>query len=105
MSSLMSAKSWYSKMLAGIWSGVVRDVPPSLEACEACRELNCTEKRWLSCVERLAAEALALCGVDGLTTSVNQTSEMPGLGPDTCEIPEEIAVEQSGPGRRRLTPI
>jgi hypothetical protein len=48
------------KLWKRLGAGVVEDVPPSLEECEACRELECTQERWASCERRLATEAAAL---------------------------------------------
>jgi hypothetical protein len=44
-------------MLSRLWRAVVADCPPSLEACQDCRELDCTQAQWVAC-ERRRARAL-----------------------------------------------
>jgi len=39
---------------------VVQDVPPGLEQCETCREVDCSQERWASCEHRLETEAIVL---------------------------------------------
>ena len=34
---------------------IVQDCPPELYACELCGKLDCTNKEWLNCRQRLAA--------------------------------------------------
>ena len=55
--------------LRGFWKrvadGVVQDVPPSLDGCETCRELECTQERWESCELRLAAAKAAMTDSSG----------------------------------------
>jgi hypothetical protein len=87
-----------------MWSGVVQDVPPGLEACEACREIGCTKQRWQTCVQRLATEALIMEGLDALSTPVSRTDEMQGYGSNSGAVVEETPIEESRPRRRRLSP-
>jgi len=56
----MRSQSWFGKLWQRLSAGVVQDVPPRLDACEACREVDCTQERWESCERRLATEAAAL---------------------------------------------
>ena len=51
-------------------------MPPSLEECEACREVDCTQERWLSCERRMAAEDAHLAAVGPPT---GRTDELPGI--------------------------
>jgi hypothetical protein len=53
----MRASSWPNRFWARFRGGLVQDVPPSLEACEWCRETDCTQERWLGCSSRLAGAA------------------------------------------------
>ena len=56
----MRSPSWFGKLWKRLAGEVVQDVPPSLEQCESCREVDCTQERWESCQHRLATEAVAL---------------------------------------------
>ena len=74
----MQSGNWMSKLWSRFRAGVIQDVPPSLEECESCREVNCTQARWLSCARRLAAEAEH----DGssnrfMPSTTGRTDEMP----------------------------
>ena len=77
-------------------AGVVQDVPPSLEECETCREVECTQERWLACERRIAADSAGLPG------SAARTNEMPGV---FTEQDQKTASDESGQdsdyGRRR----
>jgi hypothetical protein len=53
----MRSPSWFAKFWKRVSTGVVQDVPADLEACEDCREIECTQERWQTCPRRLAAEA------------------------------------------------
>jgi hypothetical protein len=53
------------KLLGRIKAGIVADVPPSLDACESCREVDCTEERWRTCPNRLQREAELLGALAG----------------------------------------
>jgi hypothetical protein len=46
-----------SKVWSRLKAGIVADVPADLDACETCREVDCTEERWLTCPARLAVAA------------------------------------------------
>jgi hypothetical protein len=50
-------ETWFGKLWKRVKAGVVTDVPPSLDACESCREVDCPQERWLTCPTRLAVEA------------------------------------------------
>ena len=50
-------RTWFGKFWNRLKAGIVADVPPSLDACETCREVDCTQERWSTCVTRLAVEA------------------------------------------------
>jgi|PlaIllAssembly_1097288.scaffolds.fasta_scaffold75029_2 hypothetical protein len=98
--SRLIGKAW-----ARIWAGVVQDLPPSIEACESCREVDCTEQMWRTCAQRLATEAVLLHGVDALAPSVAKSAELPGVDATPEAIPEEMdEVLRIPPRRRRLSP-
>ena len=42
----MRSNSWFGKFWTRLRTEVVQDVPPSLEECESCREVSCTQERW-----------------------------------------------------------
>ena len=44
------------KLLGRHKAEIIADVPASIDACEACRVVDCTQERWLACPERLAVE-------------------------------------------------
>lgn len=56
----MSSGNWLGRLWTRVRSGLVADVPPSLEACECCRETNCTQRRWETCEHRLATFAATI---------------------------------------------
>ena len=49
--------SWLSSQWVRIQGSIVSDVPLSLDECEDCRKLDCSQVKWLSCPRRLAGEA------------------------------------------------
>jgi hypothetical protein len=49
--------SWLGTFWARVRNSVIDDVPPSLEQCESCRALDCSQERWETCAQRLATEA------------------------------------------------
>jgi hypothetical protein len=53
----MRSLPWLGKLWKRVGTGLVQDVPSSLEECEACREVECTQERWETCERRLATEA------------------------------------------------
>ncbi len=62
----MAPRSKLRSFWKRVADGVVQDVPPDLDACETCRELECTQERWESCEPRLAAaKAAALAASTG----------------------------------------
>ena len=82
--------------LSAIWTRlrqeVIQDVPPSLEACESCRETDCVTERWMTCAKRLAGEAERM---DELGLAVGATAsrgEMPGGS--SHEIPAAAAGDE-----------
>jgi hypothetical protein len=96
--------SLLGNMWARIWAGVVQDLPPSIEACESCREVDCTEAMWRTCARRLATEAVLLHGVDALAPTVGRSAELPGIDATPEAIPDEGEVLPIPPRRRRLSP-
>jgi hypothetical protein len=61
----MGRETNLGKLWGRIKAGIVADVPPSLDACETCREVDCTEERWLTCPNRLEREAELLGALAG----------------------------------------
>lgn len=39
-----------------IFASLIEEVPPDLEACESCRDLDCVRSKWEECPARLAAK-------------------------------------------------
>jgi hypothetical protein len=77
----MHSDSWFGKFWTRLKAEVIQDVPASLEACEACRDVTCTQERWSTCARRLAAEAeQSRAGEDYVTSIAGRSDEMPGLG-------------------------
>ena len=72
----MRSESWIGKVWTRLRAGVVQDVPAGLEECEACREVDCTQERWLTCERRLRTEAASLAA-SGLGTG--RTDELPRM--------------------------
>jgi hypothetical protein len=76
----MRPNSWFGRVWTRLKSGVIQDVPPSLEECELCREANCTQERWLTCARRLATTAEQTYTREDYVPSVTgRTDEMPGI--------------------------
>lgn len=98
----MRSESWFRRFWARLWSGMVQDVPPSLEECETCRDVDCTEERWHYCARRLAAEAANLSA-----NAPGRTNELlPRVPPDLPYLPadhtpEPASEEPSAPLRTR----
>ena len=91
----MRSDSWFGKFWSRLREGVVQDVPPSLEECEACREVDCTQERWLTCERRLAVEARELVGAGSPS---GKTNEVPGLG--TAQVLQAVPEEGEEPGEQ-----
>jgi hypothetical protein len=98
----MRSESRFGKFWTRLRAGVVLDVPPSLEECEACREVDCTQERWLTCERRLTAEQTSLAAA-GLGTG--RTDELPSMSPQ--EQPEAAPAESEENGdyakRRKIS--
>ena len=45
-----------SQFFKAVRLAIVADVPPELQACEACRETNCTQERYAACRNRQKGE-------------------------------------------------
>jgi hypothetical protein len=89
----MATQSWFGKIWTRLRSGVVQDVPPNLEECETCREVDCTQERWLQCEKRLATEAVSLAASHAGT---GKTDELPrvsaaGMLPAAAAAPADDA--------------
>ncbi len=95
------AESRFGRFWARLWSGVVADLPASLEECESCRVVDCTQERWLRCERRLIGEANRLAE-NPLATTTDLPQVTPAgvpseASPDTPTPAEEV----SDLGRRR----
>lgn len=49
-----------TQFLKDLKAGLIQEVPPEYEACESCRELDCTTKRSVICEIRLQTERARL---------------------------------------------
>lgn len=81
----MRSPSFFGKLWRRLGSGVVQDVPPSLEQCEACREVDCTQERWRSCPQRLATEAALLRQRANAPVAAQSAPAEPEPGASTAE--------------------
>jgi hypothetical protein len=81
----MSSGSWLGTIWTRIRGGVIQDVPPSLEACESCREVDCERERWLTCAKRLAGEAERLAEQGFAVGTTANSGEIPSVS--SQEIP------------------
>ena len=98
--------SWFRRFWARLRAAVIRDVPTNLDECEACREVSCTQERWLSCARRLAAEAERRGdGNDVLPSVTGRTDEMPGIfATDGQQEPStENETAESGDQHKRIS--
>ncbi len=95
------AAHWLGKLWTRLWSGVIEDVPASLEECESCRELHCTQERWENCEKRIATEAASLA----LSGNVARTGELLPRVPLTVRAPamatDEPPYQAENPPRKR----
>jgi hypothetical protein len=88
----MRTDSWFGRFWTRIRAGVVQDVPPSLEECESCREVDCTQERWLTCARRLAAEAESRGAQNwAMPPLTGRSDEMPGIS--TTDSPQAQPTE------------
>jgi hypothetical protein len=74
----MRSDNWFRKFWTRLGAGVVQDVPPALEECETCREVGCTQERWLKCERRLGTEATSFA-ITGVVASEGRSDELPAL--------------------------
>ena len=90
----MRSQFSFGKLWKRLSSSVVQDVPPALDECERCREVECTHARAESCERRLAAEAVRMPA----TKSPNASAEN-----DPAEATVS-AVEADMPRKPKLAP-
>jgi hypothetical protein len=102
----MRPNTWFGRFWTRVIAGVVQDVPPSLEKCESCREVDCTQERWLTCARRLAAEGERGGAGDSATPLVTgRTDEMPGIfaAEDPQAAPGDGGSAESGDRRKSIS--
>jgi hypothetical protein len=51
-------------LLVRIKGGLIKPVPPELEACEVCGRLTCSGQEWKACEKRLASAEFVRTGTD-----------------------------------------
>lgn len=98
------AAHWLGKLWTRLWSGVIEDVPASLEQCESCRELDCTQERWERCEKRIATEAASLA----MSGNVARTGELLPRVPLTVRAPampsdDSPCETESQPRQRKIS--
>jgi hypothetical protein len=86
------------KLWGRLKAGIVADVPPSLDACETCREVDCTEERWRTCRNRLEREAELLGALAGKAEAAAPGREAPDPG---APRPAPAKREEMDSSRRR----
>jgi hypothetical protein len=94
----MAAESWFGKIWTRLRSGVVQDVPPNLEECETCREVDCTQERWLQCERRLATEAASLAASRAGAARTGELPGMPALKTPLAATPDGKAASPKSSG-------
>ena len=102
----MRSDTWFGRFWTRLRAEVIQDVPASLEECEACREVNCTQERWLACARRLAAEAERNHTADDAMPAVTgRSDEMPGIfAADGQQDPStENETAESGDQHKRIS--
>jgi len=102
----MRPNSWFGRVWTRLKSEVIQDVPPGLEECELCREVNCTQARWLSCARRLAAAAEQSYAREDYVPSVTgRTDEMPGIyaTDNPQDQPTETETAESNDQHKRVS--
>jgi|GEM_PF-6624873 len=95
----MSSDSWFRKFWTRLGAGVVQDVPPALEECETCREVDCTQERWLNCERRLGTEATAFA-ITGVVDSAGRSGDFPALYISQKPQPAPEEQHEGGVARR-----
>ena len=100
----MRSDNWFGRFWTRLRSGVVQDVPPNLEECETCREVDCTQERWLQCEKRLAAEAASLSANAPGRTDELLPCVAPAASPGAMPAPASGRTEEiAGPPQARKT--
>ena len=99
----MRSESWFGRLWTRFGSGLVQDVPPALEECETCREVDCTQERWLYCERRLEAEAATLSANAPGRTNELLPRVVPAWSPapEPAPAPGSTAEESGGQLRTR----
>lgn len=58
----ISALGWLARLWSTLVAAIIQDTPATLNACESCRETDCTDRRWQRCGRR---QSEAMCAIDG----------------------------------------
>jgi hypothetical protein len=102
----MRSDSWFGRLWTRLKDGILQDVPASLQECEVCREVNCTQERWLTCARRLAGEAPKEgTWNDAMPSVTGRTDEMPGIfaTDDPQDAPTENETTESSDQHRAIS--
>jgi hypothetical protein len=98
-------ETWFGKLWKRLKGGIVADVPPSLDACETCREVDCTQERWSTCPPRLEVEAIRLKESGSPLHAAGSTHEPAGGSSHGCEDAKHDANQpvESGEKQRSIS--
>lgn len=101
----MRSESWFGRLWTRLSSGVVQEVPAALEECESCREVDCTQERWLHCERRLEAEAATLSANASGRTNELLPRVVPPWSPAAEPTPAPGPTAEEGSGQLRARKI
>lgn len=102
----MRSGTWFGRLWSRLGASVVQDVPPGLEECESCREVNCTQERWLTCARRLAAMAeYEGASYQATPSMAGQSDVMPSIeaADDAQTESAEAETDESSDPRKRVS--
>ena len=54
--------SFFQRMFQRLSRLIIEDVPPEIDACETCRETECTEERFETCENRIKVYQIRMNG-------------------------------------------
>jgi hypothetical protein len=98
----MRRETRLGKLLTRLKAGIVADVPPSIDACEACREVDCTEERWRICPARLELEAERLKELAAKAAPAPSLEAFDQATPRTVPAKLDKKNQSKRPGRKRV---